>query len=173
MRLPLLLLGLSAHFLTALATISDLTDRTTVYIQPLSASLPVPLASISYNPSTLSATLLSFEAPDFPTDSNLARIGIYDPDTASWRSATTVTSARTFARGFRPTIVLSLDANGNVLGAACKSAPVDAGQTRDFAPGVKVVGRKVAGGPELNRPVVLTKEGKVEEAVPEKTFLQK
>jgi hypothetical protein len=172
MRLPLFLLGLCAQILTTSA-LSDLIDHTTIYIQPLSASSPVPLAEISYNPSTLSASLDSFEAPSFPADTRLARIGIYDPATASWRSATSMTSRSTFARGFRPTIVLSLDARGGVLGVACKSAPVDAGQTRDFTPGVRVMRTARAGQPELNRPVVLSKEGKVEEPVPEKTFLQK
>lgn len=69
--------------------------------------------------------------------------------------------------------MLSLDAQGGVLGVSCKSGRVDAGQTRDFAPGVMV--RKMARGkgPGLNSPVVLSKEGKVEEPVAEKTLLQK
>lgn len=59
------------------------------------------------------------------------------------------------------------------MGATVKSSRIDAGQTRDFGPKVKVrrVGRGVA--PELNRPVVLSAEGKLEEPEVEKTMLQK
>ena len=84
-----------------------------------------------------------------------------------------MTSAESFSKGYSPTLVLSLDAQGGVIGVSCKSGKIDAGQTRDFGPKVKVL--KTAKGklPELNRPVVLSPEGKLAGPEPEKSMLQK
>lgn len=173
MRLPILLLGLCAQIFTASAS-SEFTDSTTVYIQPIDSTSPAsPLAEIKYNPSTLDAELVSFEAPELPPDAKLVRIGVYDAATSAWKSSTSMTSTESFSKGYRPTLVLSLDAQGDVLGVTCKSGKIDAGQTRDFAPGVMLRKMAKAKQPELNRPVVLSKEGKVEQPVEEKTFLQK
>jgi hypothetical protein len=133
--------------------LSQATDSATVYIQPLSStSPPFPLADIKYNPSTLSASLDAFHLPDIPiSSSSLVRVGIYDIATATWKSSTSMTSTESFAKGFRPTLVLSLDAQGGVLGVTCKSSRVSAGSTKDFGPGV-VVKKMVKGvGPSLNR----------------------
>ena len=69
--------------------------------------------------------------------------------------------------------MLSLDAQGGVLGVSCKSGLIDAGQTRDFGPRVRVVRMEKVKAPSLNRPVVLSAEGKVAQPEPEKTMLQK
>ncbi len=82
-------------------------------------------------------------------------------------------SAENFAKGYSPTLVLTLDVNGGVVGVSCKSGAIDAGQTRDFGPKVLVKKMVKGKGPELNRPVVLNPEGKLEEPPEEKTFLQK
>ncbi|KAG4444265.1 hypothetical protein IFR05_000240 [Cadophora sp. M221] len=160
----------------ALAISSDLIDSTTVYIQPLSSkSAPLSLAEIKFNPSTLSSEILSYESPLFEDEetSKLLRVGIYDPATATWKSSTSTTSIETFAKGYAPTIVLNLDAQGGIIGVSCKSSSIDAGQTRDFGPKVKVVKMREGTKPVLNRPVVLNPEGKVEEPPTEKTLLQK
>jgi hypothetical protein len=174
--MKLLALSLSFYF-SALAALSssDLTDATTVYIQPIgsSSTLVSPLAEVKYNPSTLTAELLSFDAPELPTEPKLVRIGVFDVVTSTWKSSTSMTSAESFSKGYTPTLVLSLDAQGRVLGVSCRSGRIDAGQTRDFGPKVKVIKTGRGKLPELNRPIVLSKEGKVEEAIPEKTFLQK
>lgn len=70
-------------------------------------------------------------------------------------------------------MVLTLDAQGDVLGVSVSSGKIDPGQTRDFGPKVEVrrMGRQK--GPELNKPVVLSPEGKVAVEEPEKTMLQK
>jgi len=78
-----------------------------------------------------------------------------------------------FSKGYAPTFVLTLDAQGGVLGVSCKSGKIDAGQTRDFGPKVKVVKTAKGKQPDLNRPVVLSPEGKLEEPPVEKTMLQK
>ncbi|KAH8593195.1 hypothetical protein B0O99DRAFT_688780 [Bisporella sp. PMI_857] len=158
----------------ALAISSDLIDETAVYIQSLDASSsPSRLAEIKFNPSTLDAELSSYDAPILSPGSKRVRIGVYDPVTGSWKSSTSVTSAESFAKGFQPTIVLSLDAQGEVLGASLKASIIDAGQTRNFGPRVRVRKTQKGKQPSLNRPVVLSPEGKVAEPEPEKTILQK
>lgn len=153
---------------------SEFIDSTTIYIQSIeSVSSPIPLAEIKYNPSTLDVQLADFFAPALSPESKLVRIGVYDATTSTWKSSTSMTSADTFSKGFRPTLVLSLDTQGGVLGVTCKSGKVDAGQMRDFGPKVKLLKMVKGKVPELNRPVVLSPEGKLAEPEPEKTILQK
>lgn len=168
---------LIAVFINAILVIggSDFIDSTTIYIQSIdSIATPVrPLADVKYNPSTLDVELSDFYAPELSPETKNVRIGVYDTATSSWKTSTSVTSASSFAKGYRPTFVVSLDAQGGVLGVSCKSSKIDAGQTRDFSPKVKVL--KTAKGklPDLNRPIVLSPEGKVAEPEVEKTMLQK
>lgn len=171
MKLFILILNVCSQ---ALLAASDLVDSTTVYIQSIeSSATPInPLAEIKYNPSTLSAELISYNVPELSSESKLVRIGVYDAATSSWKSST-ATSATSFSKGYSPTFVLSLDTQGVVLGVSCKSGKIDAGQTRDFGPKVNVVKTQKSKQPELNRPVVLSPEGKLEEPVPEKTLFQK
>jgi hypothetical protein len=160
--------------LLAIAASSDLIDSTTISIQPVeSSSPPVTLAQIKYNPSTLSTELVSYDAPEVDSESKLLRVGVYDTATSTWKSSTSVTSAKSFFKGYSPTLLLSLDAQGGVIGVSCKSGKIDAGQTRDFGPKVKVLKTVKGKLPELNRPVVLSPEGKLAEAEPEKSMLQK
>ncbi|KAF4632233.1 hypothetical protein G7Y89_g5892 [Cudoniella acicularis] len=157
------------------ASSSDLIDSTTVSIQTVeSSSTPInTLAEIKYNPSTLSAELVSYDAPELSPEPKLLRIGVYDAATSSWKSSTSTMSAESFAKGYSPTIVLNLDVQGQVIGVTFKSAKIDAGQTRDFGPKVLVLKMGKGALPELNRPIVLSPEGKVEQPEPEKTMLQK
>ncbi|KAF4123710.1 hypothetical protein GMORB2_6411 [Geosmithia morbida] len=162
-----------------------------IYIQPLSSSTspssdakPSRLAEISYDPHTSSSsTVVSYEAPDLPSSSDdddgedgdgtvLVRVGLYDTESARWLSGTTVASADNFAKGFSPNIILTVSGGGDVVGVACKGVRIDAGQTRDFGPKALVVVEARGKQPELNKPVVISTNGKqVEEQ--EKTFLQK
>lgn len=157
----------------AAAASSELIDSTVIYVQAVGSSSASLLADVQYNPSTLAAEIASYEAPELPEDAELVRIGAYDKSTRSWTSSTSVTSIESFGKGYSPTIILSLTSQGEVLGVTLKSGSIDAGQTRDFGPKVKVVktapGKKVG----LNSPVVLSKEGKLEPEVEEKTFLQR
>lgn len=82
-------------------------------------------------------------------------------------------SRESFEKGIRQTIVLNLDATGAVLGVSLKGSAIDAGQSRDFSPRVLIRGMGKTKGPELNRPVVLNPEGKVDVPEAEKTMLQK
>lgn len=173
MRVVTLLFTFCVQFLLTTSE-SILLDTTTIYIQPLSPSSPPSvLAEIKYNPSTLSASIASFEPPELSPDSKNVRIGVYDAATSSWKSSTSLTSADSFSKGYQPTLVLSLDDQGGVLGVSVSSGKIDAGQTRDFAPKVLVRGVQRGKGPVLNKPVVLSPEGKVAQPEPEKTMLQK
>jgi hypothetical protein len=148
---------------------------TTICLQSI-AKPPVPfvhLAEIQYDPSTLSAEFASYDAPELSSKVKLVRIGTCDTATHVWKSSTSITSAESFNKGYAPVIILSLDTHGSVIGVTCKSSKVDAGQTRDFGPKVKVVKMTKGKKPDLNRPVVVSKEGTVEGEVPEKTMLQK
>ena len=62
--------------------------------------------------------------------------------------------------------------NGDVVGASCQGVKVDAAKTRDFGPQALLLLPQNGKQPSLNKPVVLSREGKkvVEE---EKTFFQK
>lgn len=177
MRFSHLLTALAASCSFQTATAQDeYTHETTVFIQPISSSeIPaISLAHIQYNPETSEATISSFEPPqlDNVPDNSLLRIGIYDSSSKSWERAS-ATSALNFAKGYAPVITLSLATDGRVAGVSCRSEIIDAGYTRDFGPKV-VVAKMVEGAtPELNRPIALSREGKVAQELPEKTFLQK
>ena len=146
-----------------------------IFIQPFpSTSKPEPLAEVSYDPLSLDTTsIFAYVAPDIPESAELLRIGVYDSKSSSWISGTTVASVENFAKGYSPNILLTVDAkDGDVLSAAVKGVQIDAGQTRDFGPKAVVLVESKGKQPELNKPVVLSPEGKKVEEV-EKTFLQK
>lgn len=168
-----------ASFFSALcaATLALADPRSAqIYIQPIltTSPKPQPLAEISYDPLVpSSSSIVTYEAPEFPEEASLLRIGLYDTKSASWISGTTVASVENFSKGYSPNIILTVDQRrGEVLSAALKGVRIDAGQTRDFGPQSVVVVEGPGKQPDLNKPVVLSPEGKkVEET--EKTFLQK
>ncbi|KAI1388781.1 uncharacterized protein F4822DRAFT_429397 [Hypoxylon trugodes] len=174
MKFSSIISGLTALALASLASAADRTAA--IYIQPVSSSstTPAPLAEIRYNcaASASDAEIISYEAPELPDEATLVRVGAYDPSTKRWQSSTSVASVNNFGKGYSPTIVLSVDRNGDVVAAALKGIRIDAGQTRDFGPQVLVRVDKPGAQPELNKPVVLSPEGKTVEPE-EKTFFQK
>ena len=155
---------------------ADVSSATTTVCLQSIASIPlpvIPLAEIQYDSFTLSAEFVTFDAPELSSEANLIRIGVCDTATQVWKSSTSITSVDSFSKSYAPNIVLSLDIHGDVIGVTFKGFKVDAGQTRDFGPKVKVVKMTKGKRPELNRPVVVSKEGTEEGEVPEKTMLQK
>lgn len=154
---------------------ADYPFATTVSIQSIGGPISSvdPLARIHYNPTTLEAEITSYDAPDLGFDADLVRVGIYDKAVDAWASSTSALSVENFGKGNAPVITLSLDLKGHVLGVSCMSEKIDAGQTRDFGPKVKIMRMVNGKAPDLNRPIALSKEGKVEVEIPEKTFLQK
>ena len=164
----------------ALAASFSLADPQTIKIavQPVSSSASSPnlLAEVTYDTAFSTAPdVTNYEPPEIPEDEAplLLRVGVYDAASADgWVSSTSVVSAENFAKGFKPTIVLSTDIRGQVVGVSCRGVAIDAGQTRDFGPAAVVVPMQKGKQPELNKPVVLSPQGKkvVEE---EKTLFQK
>lgn len=151
-----------------------------IYIQPLgSSSSPVLLAGLTYDSSApdtaSSASVTSYEAPELPLSTELVRIGIYDTNQKQWAGSTSVASAENFAKGYSPHFVLSVDGTSGeevVLGASVRGVRIDAGQTRDFGPQASLLLTSRGKQPDLNKPIVLSPEGKKVEKE-EKTFLQK
>ncbi|KAI1494633.1 hypothetical protein F5X96DRAFT_665526 [Biscogniauxia mediterranea] len=173
MKLSTIFPGLVALSLASLVSADGQTAA--IYVQPVSQSpsAPAPLAEIQYDPAAASeAEIVSYEAPELPEDAKLVRIGVYNPSSKQWESSTSVASVENFSKGYSPTVILSVDQKGAVVGAALRGVGIDAGQTRDFGPQAIVLTTQPGKQPDLNKPVVLSPEGKT--VVPEeKTFLQK
>ncbi|KAI1127306.1 hypothetical protein F5Y10DRAFT_195517 [Nemania abortiva] len=164
---------LSGFALASLASASEKTS--TIYIQAVAASpvAPIPLAELQYDilaPSK--AQIITYEAPELPDETELVRVGVYDPVTKHWTSSTSVASVENFGKGYSPTLILSVDHSGTPISAAIRGVRIDAGQTRDFGPQAMVIVTTAGKQPDLNKPIVLSPEGK--QVVPEeKSMLQK
>ncbi|PNY27578.1 Uncharacterized protein TCAP_02498 [Tolypocladium capitatum] len=172
MRITALLSALCA----AAAVVHAVPRTAQIYMQPIpsSSQAPSPLAEVSYDPAALSfSSVISYDAPEIPPAARLVRIGLYDAKARAWTSGTTVAAADNFSKGYSPNIVLSTDGSGTVVSVSCKGVAIDAGQTRDFGPKVVVLPETRGKQPQLNKPVVLSPEGRKVEPEQEKTFLQK
>jgi hypothetical protein len=150
-----------------------------LFIEPVPSSStasgkPRPLAEISYDPASLaSSSVISYDPPELPDAAELVRIGLYDPKSRRWLSGTTLASVDNFSKGYSPNLLLTVDAKGEVLSAACRGVLIDAGQTRDFRPKAVVLVETRGKQPDLNKPVVLSPEGRKVAEEPEKTLFQK
>jgi hypothetical protein len=165
-------------FLTVLcAALASADIRTaSIYIQPIHGSTPAPslLAEIKYDVlNTASSEVSAFEAPELPEGAKLVRIGVFDPKNKQWVSSTSVASVENFSKGYSPHFILSVDSKGDYIGASCRGVQVDAGATRDFGPQLLVLMSAQGKQPELNKPVVLSPEGKKVEPPEQKSLLQK
>ncbi|KAI1753717.1 cyclin-domain-containing protein [Xylaria castorea] len=168
-----ILSGLAGLGLTRLANASERTAA--IYVQAVAASpaAPVPLAELQYDVFAPSeAQVLTYEAPELPDETRLVRVGVYDPAAKQWSSSTSVASVDNFDKGFSPALMLSVDHSGVPISAAIRGVRIDAGQTRDFGPQAMILVAEAGKQPDLNRPVVLSPEGK--QVVPEqKSMFQK
>lgn len=166
-----------------------------IYIQPVVAATaskpqaPALLAEIRYDvldPST--AQVVAYEPPEDGAEAGegqgeaglLYRVGLYDPQSKQWLAGTSVAAASNFAKGYSPHFVLTVAppasaaaSSWSYLGVSVRGLAIDAGATRDFGPQATVVVASKGATPVLNRPVVLSPEGKKAAPVEEKTFLQK
>ncbi|KAH0556314.1 hypothetical protein GP486_005757 [Trichoglossum hirsutum] len=133
-----------------------------------STSAPSLYGTVSYNPSTLQGSMAAAAAATLPR-SPFAKLGLYDASARRWRNA--VRAPTDALRRGALCVVVYLGADGpepryvglaeGEQGAAAASACV------------KVVRGGPGPEPVLNRPVVLSEDGKVPEPEPERTFLQK
>jgi hypothetical protein len=169
------LTSLALTLLSAAIAVTAQSRTAPIFIQPITSSQPPTLlAEVQFDPTSPSTTeITTYEPPELPTDAKLLRIGIYDPATSRWASSTTVTSVENFSKGYAPHFVVTVDGKGDVLGASVRGVKIDAGHTRDFGPQAVVVVTGTGKQPDLNRPVVLSPEGRKVQPEPEKSFLQK
>jgi hypothetical protein len=164
-----------------LATAAERTAS--IYVQPITIppqsnepNKPALLAEVRYQtPIPSESEVVAYEAPDLPADAKLLRVGVYDPSASRWVSSTSVASVENFGKGYAPHFVVTVggEGEGEVLGVSVRGVKIDAGHTRDFGPQVVVVPTAQGKQPELNRPVVLSPEGRKVEPEQEKSFLQK
>jgi hypothetical protein len=139
---------------------------------PLSASKSQTLAKLSYNSET--ATVLSYKVPALPAGEEIVRIGFHHPTTGSWSGI--ATAASNFADGKDKKLQLLLNEQGDVYHVGFKSLDIPSsskGGSKKDDMSVEVVPMKAGATVHLNKPILLTAEGKVEGAPEEKTFLQK
>ncbi|TDZ66038.1 hypothetical protein CTRI78_v003313 [Colletotrichum trifolii] len=147
-----------------------------IYVEPVALSTsgaPSLLAEVEYDArQPTEASVSNYEPPEIEDGAKLVRVGVYDPAAKAWTSSVSVASTGNFAKGYAPNILVSVDAEGNVIGAGLKGVRIDAGATRDFGPKAVVTVAGKGKTPELNKPVVLSPEGRkvVQE---EKTLFQK
>ncbi|KAK8006466.1 hypothetical protein PG991_012763 [Apiospora marii] len=174
-----------------------------IYIQPVTVSplAPVLLGEVVYDAALLAgadpasaAKVTSFEypsdllSPESEDDDETAkqrtevprhvRVGAWDPAAKAWASSTSLASTANFDKGFAPHFVVTVDSSGltgsgDVVGVVLKGVRIDAGQTRDFGPQVVLRTAEPGSQVELNKPVVLSPEGRKVAEEPEKTLLQK
>ncbi|KAI1435635.1 hypothetical protein GGR50DRAFT_655999 [Xylaria sp. CBS 124048] len=175
MRTTTILSALASLTLASLASASE--QKAAIYIQAVAPSPepPVLLAELQYDAlAPAEAQVLTYEAPELSDDveTKLLRVGVYDPEAKSWTSSTSVASTENFDKGYSPALMLSVDRTGVPISAAVRGVRIDAGKTRDFGPQAVVLVTEAGVQPELNKPVVLSPEGK--QVVPEeKSMFQK
>lgn len=192
--------GLAA--LTGFAAANERTVPVYIQPVTVSPPAPVLLGEVVYDAALLAgadsasaAKVTSFEYPsdllspesegDFGDETNQraevprhVRVGAWDPAAKAWASSTSLASTANFDKGFAPHFVVTVDStgltgSGDVVGVVLKGVRIDAGQTRDFGPQVVLRTAEPGSQIELNKPVLLSPEGRKVAEEPEKTLLQK
>lgn len=180
--------SLCAIALASLVTdaVAQGSDRTVkVHSWPLDAANPKQLAEISYNPNTLTSSVVRYSKPEgSPNSEDLVRVGMYDAVTSDWRGI--VTSAASFDNQYQQRLLLHVDESGEVYHVGFAAQPkLNQKSAKKGKNGGKEVPETVeqllveivkpAKGPSpiLNNPVVLSPEGKLPEPAQEKSFFQK
>jgi len=169
-----------------------------IYAWPVGAESPIatPYAGISYTSTSPNGTLITFNRDlSLPQDSSLVRLGYYASSAKTPQSWTGIAvPASNFHPDAEKTLRLWVDSAENVYGlnfaGVVPAAPTKVAKGKKGKKDKKKkeepvvqckreelvveVVRQVAGPkPVLNRPVVLNAQGKVDEKVEEKSFLQK
>ncbi|PSK58780.1 hypothetical protein B9Z65_6795 [Elsinoe australis] len=189
--LHLLLLLLSP----LLAYASTLSPQTlTLSLRPDTTAANHPYLDIHYDPSSRTASILKrHPLPSLPPSTPLIPLGFTRPDLPASQAWTSISIPPSALSPSRDRVVeLLLDREGRPYTVGFTSVPVTpavsevgpgkGGQTQgrkkeaEVVEGgitVRVVPAREGPGPALNRPVVVGKDGRVEGAEPEKSFLQK
>ena len=172
MRTKLIVSALLAFVLSLASAVEQQRDLD-VFAWPLSASRHQSLAKVSYN--STHATLQSFTPPKIPAEDDLVRVGFFHA-TGSWVGIST--AASNFDPELYKTLILHVNTEGTAYHVGFKATDVGGSHGAGKASskdGLTVVVKKIQEGSKvhLNKPVVLSPDGKLEEKEPEKNFFQK
>ncbi|KAJ9299309.1 hypothetical protein DTO271G3_2931 [Paecilomyces variotii] len=154
-----------------------------IFYWPITASQPARLARLAYDPSTLKSTLLEYTPPpaDEKDKNDLIRIGFFTSTPSNpkqWVGSLVSTSALASTSGDNnhPVFQLLVDSqNNDSYHVSLSSAKVTLStKNKDAAvEPVEIFRDEILPRPALNRPVVLSPDGKGPEEVVEKTLFQK
>ncbi|KAH9840359.1 hypothetical protein Tdes44962_MAKER07954 [Teratosphaeria destructans] len=142
-----------------------------IFAWPLSSPKSSTLAKITFN--STAATVKSVSNPSIPPHDNVVRVGFYHPS-GSWSGI--ATSASNFQNGKDKTLQLHVNSDGELYHVGFKASNYGtSSKSSNKKEGLSVEVVKVRPGPtpRLNKPVVLSPDGKAPETEPEKTFFQK
>ena len=148
-----------------------------IHAWPLSETKSQSLAQITYTANN--ATVKSYTSPNFSDNDDIVRIGFHHP-TGSWSGV--ATTASNFSPAKDKKIQLHLNTAGDLyhIGFVASSLPSSSKNGKGKQSGnaqdglsVEVVRMQKGPEPHLNKPVVLSADGKVPQKEPEKSFLQK
>ncbi|KAF2225611.1 hypothetical protein BDZ85DRAFT_247648 [Elsinoe ampelina] len=189
--LTTLTLLLSSPLPALTATLSPQT--LTISLASPDTTTTTPYIDIHYDPSSLTATLLKTHSPSIPA-APLLTLGFHRPDLIALspskeKAYTSILLPPSAFSSFRDrTLTLLVDRAGVPYHLSFSSVPavpppsddpaVEARRKRNPRPvegsiKVEVEQIKPGPGPVLNKPVVLSRDGRVEGQEPEKSFLQK
>jgi hypothetical protein len=158
MNLLTLLGALSLLFISALAE-----TTTDIFYWPIGAASPSVLARVTFDPTTLTSSVTSYNTPDSTDD--LVRIGLYTASSKQWVGSLASLSSLT-DKSQQPTFRLHLGPTNEVYHVSLASSTATSAQA-------ELVLSEAGAQPHLNRPVVVSPDGTDAEAVEEKSMLQK
>ncbi|KAL2832379.1 hypothetical protein BDW59DRAFT_139142 [Aspergillus cavernicola] len=147
---------------------------------PVANPEPSVLAHVSYNPALLKSDLIDYTPPtDLSQD--LARVGFYIATPTNQKQWVGTLTSLTALRGDdsrKPTLRLHISPSNEVyhVSLSSDSTTSTSSSSSSSSPGnlhIEIVTDEVGPSPHLNRPVVLSPDGKSPEEEPEKTLFQK
>lgn len=168
---PHLLISLVLAFLILLAAAAQQERTTDIFAWPLSSEKPQTLAEVTYT--ATNASIASVKEPTIPSSDDIVRVGFYHPS-GSWSGI--ATAASNFSPNKPKKLQLHVRPDGELYHVGFKVAePVSQGKGKSTQNGmsVEVVPVRLGPVPAMNKPVVVSEDGTVEQKEPEKTFLQK
>jgi hypothetical protein len=150
--------------ITALVSASSPPLAAEILYWPLSAAQPSQLALVNYDPSTLQSTLVSYTPPP-SSDNDILRVGLYTMSLEKQWVGSLSSIAQVAATNASLTLHLGPDNQPYHVSIAPSESPSRVQALRDSP--------AAAPKPHLNRPVVVSPDGRHPEAVEEKSLFQK
>lgn len=166
-----LLLSLVVVLFGSLAAAASQERSVDIFAWPLSDAKPQSLAKVTYT--ATNASIASLSKPTLARSDDIVRVGFYHPS-GSWSGV--ATAASNFSPDTPQRLQLHVRPDGELYHIGFKRAePVSQGRGKSTQDGlsVEVVPIRPGPVPVLNKPVVVSEDGTVEQKEPEKTFLQK